>query len=350
MNLFEQILTGKAEQDEVNRLRQGMTELQRIQAVIDKMPDGKSKIELQKELNTATKQLSEREKKTAPKESPKPSAVATPPPQQPPQTQQAKQGVPPPAEEAPKPSAVATPPAQDQNVQVKRAENPYTTEYQGPSIVDFLAKSGQKSDMASRQALAQRMGIQNYKGTAEQNTQMLNALKKQAQDFAKTPQVATPAQVAQAQQPATTSPEKPLQVGNVSIGKPSGTVSTPSSQPSIPTQQPVNVGGITIGNPTGSQNEPTKTSQVVSTQKPAKPEAAEEEAKEENCEDCKNNCEKCKKNKSKALNKITVQEKVNISKFLKHLSEKNYSSAHKYLKAIVDDKVNAKIAQRIAKI
>jgi len=45
-----------------------------------------------------------------------------------------------------------------------------------------------------------------------------------------------------------------------------------------------------------------------------------------------------------------VQEKVNISKFLKHLSEKNYSSAHKYLKAIVDDKVNAKIAQRIAKI
>ena len=238
-----------------------------------------------------------------------------------------------------------------QAVPEKRAENPYTTEYQGPSIVDFLAKSGQKSDMASRQALAQRMGIQNYKGTAEQNTQMLNALKKQAQDFAKTPQVATPAQVAQAQQPATTSPEKPLQVGNVSIGKPSGTAPTPPSQTSIPTQQPVNVGGgITIGNPTGSQNEPTKTSQVTSTQKPAKPEASEEEANEENCEDCENNCEKCKKNKSNALNKITVQEKVNISKFLKHLSEKNYSSAHKYLKAIVDDKVNAKIAQRIAKI
>ena len=90
--------------------------------------------------------------------------------------------------------------------------------------------------------------------------------------------------------------------------------------------------------------------QVASNQKPAKPEAAEEEANEENCEDCENNCEKCKKNKSNALNKITVQEKVNISKFLKHLSEKNYSSAHKYLKAIVDDKVKAKIAQRIAKI
>ena len=45
-----------------------------------------------------------------------------------------------------------------------------------------------------------------------------------------------------------------------------------------------------------------------------------------------------------------IQEKINISKFLKHLSEKNYSSAHKYLKAIVDDKVKTKIAQRIAKI
>jgi hypothetical protein len=45
-----------------------------------------------------------------------------------------------------------------------------------------------------------------------------------------------------------------------------------------------------------------------------------------------------------------IQEKINISKFLKHLSEKNYSSAHKYLKAIVEDKVKTKIAQRIAKI
>jgi len=45
-----------------------------------------------------------------------------------------------------------------------------------------------------------------------------------------------------------------------------------------------------------------------------------------------------------------IQEKINISKFLKHLSEKNYSSAHKYLKAIVNDKVKTKIAQRIAKI
>ena len=50
------------------------------------------------------------------------------------------------------------------------------------------------------------------------------------------------------------------------------------------------------------------------------------------------------------LNKATVQEKNNISRFLRHLSEKNYSSAHKYLKAIVESKVKRNILQRIGKI
>lgn len=245
----------------------------------------------------------------------------------------------PPQQASSQPTAQTTQ-STDQNVQVKRAENPYTTEYQGPSIVDFLKQSGQRSDMASRKAMAQRMGIQDYKGTAEQNTQMLNTLKKQAQDFAKTPQVTSSAQQASA-------PEPSFQVGNVSVKKPSEISAQKSPQTSI--QQPMNVGGeISITNPTGMQGLKTQP-KIASTQQPAKPGASEEEANEENCEDCENNCEKCEKNKSKSLNKITVQEKVNISKFLKHLSEKNYSSAHKYLKAIVDDKVKAKIAQRIAK-
>lgn len=299
---------------------------------------------------------------------------------------QAKRTIPPPAEEAPKPSAVATvPPPQDQNVQVKRAENPYTTEYQGASIVDFLKQSGQGSDMASRKAIAQRMGIQDYKGTAEQNTQMLNALKKQAQDFAKTPQVATPAQVAQAQQAAPQlnvpeiknqsvqavqqmkAPEEPFkmqtpqQSGNIAQG-PTNSAAAQQNQQQVAQQSPTTTPQQQTNTDTpfirdlkkitqnlyGGANKPQQ--QVASNQQPAKSEASEEEANEENCEDCENNCEKCKKNKSKSLNKITVQEKVNISKFLKHLSEKNYSSAHKYLKAIVDDKVKAKIAQRIAKI
>ncbi len=45
-----------------------------------------------------------------------------------------------------------------------------------------------------------------------------------------------------------------------------------------------------------------------------------------------------------------VVEKNNISKFLKHLSEKNYSSAHKYLKAILEYKVKNNIYKRINKI
>lgn len=49
--------------------------------------------------------------------------------------------------------------------------------YTGPSVVDYLNSIGQPSDRASRAILAQNMGIQNYSGTAEQNTQLLNALR-----------------------------------------------------------------------------------------------------------------------------------------------------------------------------
>jgi len=45
------------------------------------------------------------------------------------------------------------------------------------SIVDYLAGSGQASDFATRSKMAAEYGIQNYKGTAEQNTQLLNKLK-----------------------------------------------------------------------------------------------------------------------------------------------------------------------------
>ena len=51
--------------------------------------------------------------------------------------------------------------------------------YSGVSIVDYLNSTGQVSDFASRQRLAQQFGIQNYVGSAEQNTQLLNLLKQQ---------------------------------------------------------------------------------------------------------------------------------------------------------------------------
>jgi len=54
---------------------------------------------------------------------------------------------------------------------------PTPSSYIGTSIVDYLKSSGQSSDYASRATLAQKYGISNYVGSAEQNTQLLNLLK-----------------------------------------------------------------------------------------------------------------------------------------------------------------------------
>ena len=60
--------------------------------------------------------------------------------------------------------------------------------YLGPSIVDYLNSIGQDSSFAARSRLAAQKGIQNYTGTANQNTQLLNTLRQQAS----TPVVPTP--------------------------------------------------------------------------------------------------------------------------------------------------------------
>lgn len=52
-----------------------------------------------------------------------------------------------------------------------------TSTYTGPSIVDYLNSVGQPSDFNSRSVLAKQYGIQNYTGTADQNTQLLGALR-----------------------------------------------------------------------------------------------------------------------------------------------------------------------------
>ena len=52
-----------------------------------------------------------------------------------------------------------------------------TNNYGGGSIVDYLNSTGQASDFNTRTQLAGTKGIQNYTGTAEQNTQLLNLLR-----------------------------------------------------------------------------------------------------------------------------------------------------------------------------
>ena len=53
----------------------------------------------------------------------------------------------------------------------------YLGEYTGISIVDYLKSIGQPSDFASRSILAKQNGIENYTGSAEQNTKLLNILR-----------------------------------------------------------------------------------------------------------------------------------------------------------------------------
>lgn len=48
---------------------------------------------------------------------------------------------------------------------------------QTPSIVDYLGSVGQPTDFNSRKALAAQYGIQGYTGTAQQNTQLLGAVR-----------------------------------------------------------------------------------------------------------------------------------------------------------------------------
>jgi len=63
---------------------------------------------------------------------------------------------------------------------VQQGAQPQTSSgYMGPSIVDYLSSIGQPSDYASRAALAAANGIQNYTGTAAQNTQLLQMLRSQ---------------------------------------------------------------------------------------------------------------------------------------------------------------------------
>jgi len=85
-----------------------------------------------------------------------------------------------------------------------------------------------------------------------------------------------------------------------------------------------------------------------------------EDSKEEACEKCgcEENCEECGCNycKQKVVQKkrdlgslenkynIEMKERVEIVKFLKHLNEKNYAEAHKYLKNIMEAKLSKRIA------
>jgi hypothetical protein len=427
MNLFEQlILEADAEAAEIEKLKKGSANASKIQEIIDKLPEGKDKQEAQKELDSAIKDLSAREQKTAPK----PSAVATPPPadqaktqgQQAPANQasadqskaEPKRTIPPPKDNS-KPSADVTPPAADQSktqgqqpaqgqqapaAQPQAQAEPSDEEKQmlqklHNSPYDPKSKSDKRNLDILRQARQQVGKDANLKTLSKtvygiqyaKPTDQNKATPSQAKAPAAAP--AAPAQPAQFQagldkqntlNKLAPEPEKPFPNAQNDPNKvyAKGPVAQPTQQvaqqasapkqpatnsPAIPPTQPNQVTQQTSNNPKSWEgasspfmrevnklgtafknsvsniyggNNPSKNANVAQQPKPKEKSESEEE-KIKKCKDC-------------GLNKITVQEKNNISKFLMHLSEKNYSSAHKYLKAIVNSKINKIVSERIDKI
>ena len=82
------------------------------------------------------------------------------------------------------------------------------------------------------------------------------------------------------------------------------------------------------------------------------PASTELPAKDEECYEDETGyvhmCKKCRKNSQDFVGAHykynSMQERVNIVSFLKHLNEKNYAEANKYLKKVMESKIAKRIA------
>lgn len=87
--------------------------------------------------------------------------------------------------------------------------------YAGGSIVDYLNSIGQASSFSARAQLASQVGITNYTGSAQQNTQLLNSLRGNQPAPSAQPSTPTstytpqPTKTSQPSQPAVTQPQQP---------------------------------------------------------------------------------------------------------------------------------------------
>ena len=177
------------------------------------------------------------------------------------------------------------------------------------SIVDYLAGKNQKFDMQSRAKLAAERGIKDYKGTAQQNTELLKKLQSGEK----------PTQQARSQTPATTQ-----QGMGGAIGATSNVIAK---------------GGNVVKNVLGGGNQPLTGIPGAMSKGVA----------------AVGNVGKAilgsgQKNKTKTEEAEEIKENNNIARFVKCLSEKNYSQAHEYLKKIVNAKVEKNLYKVINKI
>ncbi len=107
--------------------------------------------------------------------------------------------------------------------------------FQGPSVVDMLNTIGMDSSFQNRAQLAQRLGIQDYRGTAEQNTRMIQAIKQSSSGgggFAQVPQtsqtLSTEIEAANEQQAAQEQAQRQLNEFGLAGAKPDVTDSPQS--------------------------------------------------------------------------------------------------------------------------
>ena len=67
------------------------------------------------------------------------------------------------------------------DISIPNLNNNWLSKYENGSVVDYLADKNQDFSYSHRKELAKELGIENYRGTAEQNLQMLSMLKQASQ-------------------------------------------------------------------------------------------------------------------------------------------------------------------------
>ena len=223
-----------------------------------------------------------------------------------------------PNDELPEDPALAsiTAPIQPQPQQVTQ---PKAQSSGGGSLVDYLASKGQQTDKASRAKLAAQEGIQNYDFSAAKNTELLNKLKSKEKSSA--------------QQPATQQATQPAKKSG-GISKVAGDVGTSIKKGLVGSEKPLggaaglaSKGIASVGNlAKGAAKGASKVIGSVGKGIGRALVGDQDESEEEGFVQFENN---------------------NIAKFLKCLSEKDYSKANKYLKTIVDNKINRNVLKNI---
>ncbi len=108
------------------------------------------------------------------------------------------------------------------------------------SVVDYLKSKGQNSSFSNRAKLASQLGIKDYRGTASQNTALLNGLQSQKSTSPKTPQnVATKPVVTMPKLPNPTKPQNIATKPVVTMPTPTKpSVSPPMALPPVPRPAP----------------------------------------------------------------------------------------------------------------